>query len=348
MTVMLTGAAGFIGSALARRLIAAGERVVVLDALTYAASPATVDDLKRRGLASFVHADIRDRAAVDAALAAHRPTGIVHLAAETHVDRSIEGPQAFIDTNVGGTTTMLQAATDYWRGLPASARDAFRFVHVSTDEVFGALEPDDPPFTEASPIQPRSPYAASKAAADHLALAWVHTYGLPVMVSGCTNTYGPYQFPEKLIPLMLLNALDGKPLPVYGSGNQVRDWLAVDDHAAGLDAVLRRGVPGERYLLGSRNERRNMEVVQTLCAVLDEIRPQAGPHARLIKHVTDRPGHDFRYAVDPSRTEAALGWRATTSFEDGLRATVRWYLDNEDWWRPIRDGVYAGQRLGVV
>lgn len=348
MTILLTGGAGFIGSALARRLIAAGEAVAVYDALTYAASPATVVDLQRRGLAAFVHADIRDGGALAAALATHRPRAVVHLAAETHVDRSIDGPDVFIDTNVAGTTAVLRAATDYWKALPATDQAAFRLVHVSTDEVFGALEEGDPPFTEASMIRPRSPYAASKAAADHLALAWGHTYGLPVMLSGCTNTYGPFQFPEKLIPLMILNGLEGRPLPLYGSGRQIRDWLAVEDHAAGLEAVLRRGVPGTRYLLGARNELRNAEVVAVICRLLDELRPQAAPHARLVRHVADRPGHDFRYAADPSRTEAALGWRAAVPFEEGLRETLHWYAANDWWWRPLRDGVYGGERLGVA
>jgi dTDP-glucose 4,6-dehydratase len=273
----------------------------------------------------------------------------MHLAAESHVDRSIDGPGDFIRTNVVGTFTLLEAARAYFANLDGEARARFRFHHVSTDEVFGALGEDDPPFTETTPYDPRSPYSASKAASDHLARAWQHTYGLPTLVSNTCNNYGPWQFPEKLIPLVTLNALQGKPLPVYGDGSNTRDWLFVEDHAAALLAVLERGEPGQTYAIGARQPRRNLDVVRTICAVLDELKPDpAGPRERLITFVRDRPGHDFRYEIDPGFAEGALGWRAAHDFEAGLRRTVNWYLDNEAWWQAIRAGSYAGQRLGTA
>ena len=335
MRVLVTGGCGFIGSAVVRALIARGaEQVGVLDALTYAANPATLAPFEGRGDYRFFHADIRDRAAVDAALATLRPQAILHLAAETHVDRSIDGPGVFIETNLGGTQVLLEAAEAFRRTRPDANAEAFRFVHVSTDEVFGALGPGEAPFTEASPYRPRSPYAASKAGADHLARAWHETYGLPVILTNCSNNYGPFQHPEKLIPLMVLRGMKGEALPVYGDGLQVRDWLHVEDHARALLAVLDGGAPGQTYLVGARAERTNLQIVSGVCAALDALSPGRA-HADLITHVEDRPGHDRRYAIDPTHIEAALGWTPAIAFEDGLAATVRWYADNEAWWRPM-------------
>lgn len=335
MRVLVTGGCGFIGSAVVRALIARGvEQIGVLDALTYAANPATLAPFEDRGDYRFFHADIRDRSAVDTALAALRPDAILHLAAETHVDRSIDGPAAFVSTNVTGTQVLLEAAEAFRRSLPDSQAESFRFIHVSTDEVFGALAPDDPPFTEASPYRPRSPYAASKAGADHLARAWRETYGLPVILTNCSNNYGPYQHPEKLIPMMALRGLAGQSLPVYGDGLQVRDWLHVDDHARALLAVLDEGEPGETYLVGARAEKSNLEVVAGVCWALDALSPDRS-HAALISHVADRPGHDRRYAIDPSHIETALGWRPRVPFDDGLADTVIWYRDHEAWWAPM-------------
>lgn len=278
----------------------------------------------------------------------HSPGHVMHLAAESHVDRSIDGPAEFVRTNVVGTQVLLEAAREHWAALPEPAKSAFRFHHVSTDEVFGSLYPGDPPFTPETPYDPRSPYSASKAASDHLVRAWKHTYGFPSFVSNTTNNYGPWQFPEKLIPLVTLNALEGKPLPVYGKGDNIRDWLHVDDHAEALFLALMRGTPGATYCIGPRQERTNLEVVRAICSTLDRLQPDAaGPRERLITYVKDRPGHDFRYAMDPSGAEAALGWKPRYDFEAGLEHTIRWYLDNEAWWRPIRDKAYAGQRLGV-
>jgi len=340
---------GFIGSAVARRAMADGHQVVNLDKLTYAANPANVADIADADGYAFEQMDIIDRAGVDGVLARHRPDTIMHLAAESHVDRSIDGPADFVDTNIGGTYHMLEAALAYWKDLDASAQETFRFHHVSTDEVYGSLAMDDAAFTETTPYAPRSPYAASKAASDHLASAWFHTYGLPVVISNCSNNYGPCQFPEKLIPLMIISALEGKPLPVYGEGLNVRDWLHVDDHAAALLAILQGGRLGETYLVGGDGERRNIDLVTSLCAILDEELPDSPhrPHADLISFVTDRPGHDHRYAIDHAKLTAELGWQPTIGIDEGLKATVSWYLENRDWWQAIQDGRYDGGRLGL-
>ena len=333
---LVTGGAGFIGSAFLRRLVRrAGDTVVCLDALTYAGNRDSVDALP--GL-RFVHGDIRDRALVSELLRAHRTDVVVNLAAESHVDRSIDGAMPFVDTNVAGTVALLEAATAHGRPL--------RFHHVSTDEVFGDLGPDDPPFTDRSPYRPSSPYAASKAAADHFVRAWGRTHGLAVVISNASNTYGPRQHPEKLIPVTILNALAGRPLPIYGRGTNVRDWLHVDDHAAALERVALEGEPGGTYLVGGGAERTNVEVVETVCRALDRRRPANAPHARLIEHVADRPGHDRRYAVDAARLGNELGWTPAHDFETGMEATVDWYLDNERWWAPVRDE--AARRRGVA
>ena len=346
MKLLVTGGAGFIGSAVVRRAIAQGYRVVNLDALTYAACLDNVASVADHPGYSFVRADIRDRAALDAAFAEHAPDAVMHLAAESHVDRSIDGPGDFIETNITGTYNMLEAARGHWvaRGRP----EGFRFHHISTDEVFGSL-PRDPAvkFTEDTPYDPRSPYSASKAGSDHLVRAWHETYGLPVLMTNCSNNYGPYHFPEKLVPVIILNALAGRALPVYGDGSNVRDWLYVEDHAEALLTVLERGAVGRSYNIGGENERSNLELVRTLCAILDELRPASRPHAELITHVTDRPGHDARYAIDPVRIRAELGWRPAVTVEEGLRRTVQWYLDNEAWWRPLQARAGVGERLGV-
>ena len=347
-TLLVTGGAGFIGSAVVRHLIAGTRaRVVNVDALTYAASPESVADAATSPRYDFARVDVRDGAALTDLLARHGPVAVLHLAAETHVDRSIDGPATFLDTNVVGTLMLLEAVRDYWTGLRAEAREGFRLLHVSTDEVYGSLGRQGV-FTEESPYRPRSPYAATKAAADHLVMAWHHTYGVPAMVTNCSNNYGPYQFPEKLIPHMILSALEDRPLPVYGDGRQVRDWLHVDDHARALLAVLGRGRPGEVYNIGARSERTNLEVVEAICDLLDELRPRPGGerHRERITHVADRPGHDRRYAIDPRKVEDETGWRAELAFEEGLAATVRWYLENEAWWSPIRSNRYRGERLG--
>lgn len=350
MTILITGGLGFIGSAVVRRLLTTTEEVVVnLDAETYAASREALAGHYADRRHVHVKADVADAEAVAAIFARFRPRAVMHLAAESHVDRSIDGPAAFIRTNVVGTQVLLEAARAHWQALPAAERAAFRFHHVSTDEVFGALGPEDPPFHPGTRYDPRSPYAASKAASDHLVRAWAHTYGLPAFVSNTTNNYGPWQFPEKLIPLVALNALEGKPLPVYGTGENIRDWIHVEDHAEALLLALFHGQPGATYCFGARQERRNIEVVRAICRILDRLRPDpAGPRERLITFVPDRPGHDFRYAMDPSASEAALGWRARFSFEEGLEHTLRWYLENECWWRPIRARRYGGERLGLA
>lgn len=335
MSILVTGGAGFIGSAVCHHLLDhTDDRVVCLDKLTYAANPATLDALRPHPRFAFVQADICDAGAVAAILAAHRPGLILHLAAETHVDRSIAGPAAFVQSNLVGTAVLLSAALEYWRGLAPAEQAAFRFLHVSTDEVYGSLGAEGL-FREDSPYAPNSPYSASKAGADHLARAWFHTYGLPVLISNCSNNYGPRQFPEKLIPLMIVNALAGRPLPVYGQGANVRDWLYVEDHAAALLAIARRGRPGEKYNVGGRAERSNLAVVHALCRRLDEMVPDSPhrPHAGLIRHVTDRPGHDFRYAIDGGKIERELGWTPSVDFDTGLARTLRWYLDHRDWWR---------------
>ena len=354
--IIVTGGAGFIGSALVRRLLReTSAQVCVVDALTYAGVP---ESLKPVGLdpatlassnprLSFVKADICEAEAMAHVFATFRPQTIFHLAAESHVDRSIDGPGAFIRTNVTGTATLLQTALAYWRALSAGEQADFRFQHISTDEVYGTLG-ETGYFTEETPYAPHSPYSASKAASDHLVRAWHDTYGLPVLITNCSNNYGPYHFPEKLIPLVILNCLDGKPLPVYGKGANVRDWLFVDDHAAALMCVNEKGVPGETYNVGGHNERTNLEVVQAICRTLDALRPRADgqPYESLITYVADRPGHDLRYAIDPTKLTQQLGWRPTRTFDTGIRETVAWYLDNAWWWQPIRAQRYAGERLG--
>jgi dTDP-glucose 4,6-dehydratase len=345
--VLVTGGAGFIGSAVCRRLVAEGASVLNLDALTYAGnlqSLATIDNAPNY---RFAKVNICDRPAVAEAFEIFAPDHVIHLAAESHVDRSIMAGDAFIQTNIVGTFSMLEAARAYWQTLPAPRRDAFRFLHVSTDEVYGSLE-DEGAFVEETRYDPSSPYSASKAAADHLVSAWARTYGFPAVISNCSNNYGPYHFPEKLVPLIILNAVHGKPLPVYGAGSNVRDWLYVDDHARALDLIVARGRIGEKYNVGGRNERRNIDVVRRICAILDELRPRPSPHDSLISFVTDRPGHDLRYAIDATKLERELGWRAQETFESGIEKTVRWYLDNEWWWRPLRDKVYSGERLGMI
>ncbi len=348
MKIMVTGGAGFIGSAVCRHLIqATGVEVVNVDKLTYAANLSSLTPIASSPRYTFVRADICDRDAINRLFEAHAPDAVMHLAAESHVDRSITGSDAFVQTNVVGTYTMLDAARAYWSALAEPKRSAFRFLHVSTDEVYGSLGPDGL-FTETTPYDPSSPYAASKASADHLASAWQRTYGLPVVVSNCSNNYGPYHFPEKLIPLVILNALDGKQLPVYGDGSNVRDWLYVDDHAKALHLILTQGTPGETYNVGGRNERSNLTVVELICDTLDRLKPAAAARRQLITFVTDRPGHDHRYAIDATKLETTLGWRAEETFETGLEKTIRWYLDNEAWWRPLRERVYSGERLGLV
>jgi dTDP-glucose 4,6-dehydratase len=345
--VLVTGGAGFIGSAVCRRLVADGASVLNLDALTYAGNLQSLAMIDNAPNYRFAKVDICDRRAVTEAFETFAPDQVIHLAAESHVDRSITGSDAFIQTNVVGTFSILEAARAYWQALPPHRRDAFRFLHVSTDEVYGSLE-DEGAFVEETRYDPSSPYSASKAAADHLVSAWARTYGFPAVISNCSNNYGPYHFPEKLIPLIILNAVHGKPLPVYGAGANVRDWLYVDDHARALDVIVTRGRIGEKYNVGGRNEQRNIDVVRRICAILDDLRPMAHPHESLIAYVADRPGHDLRYAIDAAKLERELGWRAHETFESGIEKTVRWYLDNEWWWRPLRDKVYAGERLGVI
>jgi len=345
MKLLVTGGAGFIGSAVVRLAVARGHAVVNLDALTYAACLENVAPVADSPLYAFEHADIRDGAALERIFATHRPDAVMHLAAESHVDRSIDGPGDFISTNVTGTCTLLEAARAYWQGQDRPA--GFRFHHVSTDEVFGSLGPTGA-FTEETPYDPRSPYSASKAASDHLVRAWHHTYGLPVVLSNCSNNYGPYHFPEKLIPVIILNALAGKPLPIYGDGSNVRDWLYVEDHADALLLVLEKGAVGRSYNIGGENERSNLELVRTLCTLLDGKRPKpAGSYADQITFVPDRPGHDARYAIDPARIRTELGWRPSVTVEQGLARTVDWYLAHEDWWRALQGRAGVGVRLGV-
>lgn len=348
MRVLVTGGAGFIGSALVRYLVSEiGADVLTVDKLTYAGNLASLKPIENAPNHRFLQADICDRVAMNDAFTTFQPDYVMHLAAESHVDRSITGAADFIQTNINGTFTMLEAARQYWSGLEGEAKVNFRMLHVSTDEVYGSLG-DQGLFEETTPYDPSSPYSASKAASDHLATAWQRTYGLPVVISNCSNNYGPFHFPEKLIPLIILNALDGKPLPVYGNGANIRDWLYVEDHARALWLIVQKGLVGEKYNVGGRNEQKNIDVVNCICSILDELRPQSKPYADLIKYVTDRPGHDARYAIDATKLETELGWKAQENFATGIRKTVEWYLDNAWWWQPLREGVYAGERLGVL
>lgn len=346
MSVMVTGGAGFIGSELVRQLVASGQRVINVDKLTYAGSLENLRAVEASPLHRFVQADICDGRAMREVIRAERPEAIYHLAAESHVDRSIDKPMSFIETNVTGTATLLEAATEYWRDLADKERAAFRFLQVSTDEVYGELGASGL-FDEETPYRPNSPYSASKAAADHLARAWHRTFGLPILITNCSNNYGPYQYPEKLVPLMTLNALEGKPLPVYGRGDQVRDWLHVADHCDALRLVIARGRVGETYLVGSRNEWRNLDLVKALCVEIDRQRPGKTPRETLIAFVQDRPGHDARYAIDPSKIETELGWRPQVAFERGIAETVAWYLGNLDWCGKVSTR-YQRQRLGLA
>ncbi len=346
---LITGGAGFIGSAVVRYLVRETDyRVCVVDKLTYAGNLASLAPIANNPRYSFIRADIADAARMKDVFSSFQPDAVMHLAAESHVDRSIDGPAAFIETNIIGTYTLLETALAYWRKLSNGAQSAFRFHHISTDEVFGSLDADGC-FTETTAYAPRSPYSASKAASDHLVRAWHHTYGLPVLITNCSNNYGPYHFPEKLIPLTIINGLEGKKLPVYGEGGNIRDWLYVEDHARALLCVLNGGRPGETYCIGGRSERANLDVVRAICALLDELAPSQaiGSRDSLIAFVADRPGHDLRYAIDPARICSELGWQPQESFESGLRKTVEWYLSNRSWWQAIRDNVYAGERLGV-
>lgn len=347
MRVLVTGGAGFIGSALVRHLVLdKGYDVLNIDKLTYAGTLTSLVSVEGNNHYRFLKADICDGRSISEAFESFRPDRVMHLAAESHVDRSITGAKDFVETNVLGTFTMLEAARAHWQRLSGEERDSFRFLHVSTDEVYGSLG-DDGLFTETTPYDPSSPYSASKAASDHLAKAWARTYKMPVIVSNCSNNYGPFHFPEKLIPLVILNALHGQPLPVYGNGANIRDWLYVEDHARALDVIAERGRIGETYNVGGRNERRNIDVVKRICSLMDDLHPSGKPHESLIQYVTDRPGHDARYAIDATKLEAELGWKAQENFDSGIEKTVRWYIDNEWWWAPLRKG-YAGQRLGII
>jgi dTDP-glucose 4,6-dehydratase len=347
---LITGGAGFIGSAVVRHLIRETDhRVCVVDKLTYAGNLASLAPVANNPRYAFVRADIADADKMKSVFASYRPDVVMHLAAESHVDRSIDGPSAFMQTNIIGTYVLLEAALAHWRALPKGAQSDFRFHHISTDEVFGSLDVDGS-FTEETPYDPRSPYSASKAASDHLVRSWHHTYGLPVLVTNCSNNYGPYHFPEKLVPLTIINGLEGTKLPVYGTGGNVRDWLYVEDHARALLAVVGAGKVGETYCIGGRSERTNLDVVKSICGLLDELAPSKtiGRRDALITFVTDRPGHDLRYAIDPTRICTQLAWQPRETFESGLRKTVEWYLANRSWWQPIREGVYGGERLGVT
>jgi dTDP-glucose 4,6-dehydratase len=348
MRVLVTGGLGFIGTALCRHLLF-NERHEVLnvDKITYVANLRSHEHMKACPGYRFARADVCDRPTLESLLGEFAPDTIFHLAAETHVDRSISGSEEFIRTNVVGTHVLLEVARAYWARLPEQSRGLFRFIHVSTDEVYGSLGPTGF-FVEDTAYDPRSPYSASKAASDHLVSAWHSTYGLPTIIANCGNNYGPYQFPEKLIPLMILNALEDKPLPVYGDGRNLRDWIHVEDHTRALALLLTEGRIGHRYNIGARNERTNLEVVQAICDILDELAPSDVPRHKLIRFVTDRPGHDRRYSIDPSKLESELGWRPRVTFESGLRDTVRWYLGNRDWWRPLRDEIYGGDRIGLI
>ncbi len=346
MKLLVTGGAGFIGSAVVRRAIADGHAVVNVDALTYAANPANLDSVAENPAYAFEQVDIRDRAALDGVFARHEPDAVMHLAAESHVDRSIDGPADFIDTNIVGTYTLLEAARAYWGGSRDKPGRDFRFHHISTDEVFGTLG-ETGLFTEQTPYSPNSPYSASKAASDHLVRAWGETYGLPVVLSNCSNNYGPFHFPEKLIPVVILNALAGREIPVYGQGINVRDWLFVEDHATALLTVVTKGELGESYNIGGNAEATNIDIVRRICALMDEMNPAGAPHDRLITFVKDRPGHDLRYAIDASRIKADLGWQPSVTLDEGLRRTVAWYLENRSWWQAIQQRGYKLERLGL-
>ena len=349
MKILVTGGAGFIGSAVIRHILAdTADSVVNLDKLTYAGNLQSLASVEGNPHYAFERVDICDGPQLDLVFQQHRPDAVMHLAAESHVDRSIDGPAAFIETNIVGTYTLLEASRRYWQALDAAGKARFRFHHISTDEVYGDLESDDAPFTELTPYAPSSPYAASKASADHLARAWHRTYDLPVIVTNCSNNYGPYHFPEKLIPLMILTAREGKPLPVYGNGQQIRDWLYVEDHARALYRVITRGQAGKTYNIGGHNELQNIEVVHAICDLLDELAPSTRhPYRSLITHVSDRPGHDRRYAIDAGKIQRELGWVPRETFTSGIRKTVRWYLDNRDWCRRVQDGIYQRERLGL-
>jgi len=348
MKIIITGGAGFIGSALIRHLIINTEHEVLnIDKLTYAGNLSSLKEVEESPRYSFCKADICDAEKMTETVTDFAPDAIMHLAAESHVDRSIDGPGAFVETNVVGTFNMLSAAQTHWNTLQDEQKKQFRFLHISTDEVYGSLG-NTGFFTEETPYDPRSPYSASKAASDHFVMAWFHTYGLPVLMTNCSNNYGPYHFPEKLIPLVILNALDKKPLPIYGKGDNIRDWLYVDDHAKALHSVLQEGTPGEKYNVGGNNERTNLQVVETICDVLDKLVPQENSYRDLITFVTDRPGHDRRYAIDSSKLQNELNWKPKHTFETGIRDTVQWYLDNDWWWKPIREAKYAGNRLGTT
>lgn len=348
-TILVTGGAGFIGGNFVHRMVAKGDVTIInLDALTYAGNLDTLAQVNNNPKHWFVLGSIGDQSLIDYLLARYQPDAIVNFAAESHVDRSIDNPSAFIETNVLGTHGLLRSAKKYWAQLEGAAKEEFRFLHVSTDEVYGSLGKEGK-FTETTPYQPNSPYSASKAASDHLVRAYHHTYGFPVLTTNCSNNYGPYQFPEKLIPLMILNALSGKPLPIYGAGLNIRDWLYVEDHCSAIDAVLHKGKLGEVYNVGGNNEKTNIEVVETLCQLLDELVPDSAfkPHKGLMKFVQDRPGHDARYAIDASKIKREVGWEPSETFETGLRKTVQWYLDNQSWWQNVLDGSYRGERLGL-
>lgn len=352
MKLLITGGAGFIGSAVVRYIVnETDNEVVVVDALTYAGNLESLHTVSDHPRYKFENINICNRQSLDRIFKAYKPDAVMHLAAESHVDRSIDGPAAFIETNIVGTYTLLEATREYWNQLDSDAKESFRFHHISTDEVYGDLHGSNDLFTETTPYAPSSPYSASKASSDHLVRAWLRTYGLPTIVTNCSNNYGPYHFPEKLIPLIILNALEGKSLPVYGDGGQIRDWLYVEDHARALYTVVTKGKIGETYNIGGHNERRNIEVVNTICQLLEELVPNkpkgVDQYADLITYVPDRPGHDMRYAIDASKIDGELGWKPQETFESGIRKTVEWYLSNEDWWRRVKDGSYAGERLGI-
>ena len=348
MKLLITGGAGFIGSNLVRQIIdETSHHVINLDKLTYAGNLSSLEGYLDHPRHTFVQADLTDSAALNSIFEVHKPDAVMHLAAESHVDRSIDGPGDFINTNILGTYHLLQAALFHYRSLSLEQQTSFRFLHVSTDEVYGSLEFDSPGFSETTPYSPHSPYSASKASSDHLARAWKDTYGLPVLVTNCSNNYGPYQFPEKLIPVVILKCLRGEPIPVYGKGENIRDWLYVGDHCSALRTVLDKGIPGETYNIGGNNEQTNINLVKAICGILDELHPSSQPYEKLISFVTDRPGHDLRYAIDPSKIRTELGWEPKETFQTGFRKTIQWYLENQIWWQSILDGSYQLKRIGL-